>query len=366
MSPDHDERDDEYEEDEAPRSIFSAVWFRVVLVVLALGVVGAVAIPYVLDVVQAPPTTTASTSSPPVTDGAGARAVTTPAEPAKPLSPTAVPQAAPPTPVTPKPAPPSPAAEKPAPPAKAATSVKATEAAKPTEPVSRPKPAKPVQQARVSEAAKSSGQSSASAPARPPAASSERAARPAAPAGANGDYFVQVGAFKDEAMAKRVAARLRESNYPVVESVKRTASAAPPAEPPRPAAPRSSPAAQGGDRYDVLVSGGAASEINTKLAAKGLASEPLGDGVRIRPSLPLRDAVALSKDLGSEGFKVQVKRGGPGGGEPVAPAASVSSEATKVLYRVRVGGYPDRDTAQAALRDLREKGHDGFIAKGRD
>jgi hypothetical protein len=51
MSPDRDARftpedpDDDFDEDEAPRSIFSATWFRVVLVLLAIGVVGAVAVP---------------------------------------------------------------------------------------------------------------------------------------------------------------------------------------------------------------------------------------------------------------------------------------------------------------------------------
>jgi outer membrane biosynthesis protein TonB len=375
MTPDHDERDDEYLEDEAPRSIFAATWFRVVLVVLVLGVVGAIAVPYVLSVVQAPPTTTASTASPPGSQSAGARAVTTPAEPAKPLPPTAVPSAPPPTPATPKPAPASPSADKPSEPKPAVTapepprpamSAKAAESAKPAAPVKAMESAKPPAPAKVAE---STRRAPAAESARP--SESVKSAERARTAGArsttaDGDYFVQVGAFGDEAVAKRVAGRLRESGYPVVESVKRTATSAP-VEPPRPASPRASTAAQG-DRYDVLVSGGAAAEINTKLAAKGLATEPAGDGVRIRPSLPLRDAVALSKDLGSEGFKVQVRRGGGGGSEPVATAASVSSGTTggAVLHRVRVGGYPDRAAAQAALRELSEKGFDGFIAKGRD
>jgi hypothetical protein len=350
MSPDHDERDDEYLEDEAPRSIFAATWFRVVLVVLVLGVIGAVAVPYVLNVVQAPPTTTASTAAPPGSGSPGARAVTTPAELAKPPSPTAVPTAPPPTPATPKSAPPAPAAEKPTGPKPAATA--------------KTEPAKPAASARVAE---STSRPQAAERARPaePARAAERTAvaRSAAAATSAGEYFVQVGAFKDEAMAKRVAARLRESNFPVVESVKRAPGSAP-VEPSRPPAPRASTAAQG-DRYDVLVSGG--TEINTKLAAKGLATEPAGEGVRIRPSLPLRDAVALSKDLGSEGFKVQVRRGGAAG-EPVGPAPSTASVASggATLHRVRVGGYPDRAAARAALRELREKGHDGFIAMGRD
>jgi hypothetical protein len=31
-----------------------------------------------------------------------------------------------------------------------------------------------------------------------------------------------------------------------------------------------------------------------------------------------------------------------------------------------VGGYPDRSAAQAALRELQEKGFQPFIAKGRE
>lgn len=177
-----------------------------------------------------------------------------------------------------------------------------------------------------------------------------------------GEYFVQVGAFKDAETAKRLAARLRERNYPVEESVKQLGSAA--ADAPRP--PVRAPAAGAPDRYDVIVSGGSVTDINTKLSAKGLASEPAGEGVRIRPSLPLRDAVALSKDLGSEGFKVQVRRGGSGSTE-LAPAVSTSTGPSgQTLYRVRVGGYPDRATAQRVLRELEGSGYQPFIAKGRE
>jgi hypothetical protein len=188
--------------------------------------------------------------------------------------------------------------------------------------------------------------------------STEKKASPkkatAAKSAGNGDYYVQVGAFRDRSTAQRVAARLREQNYPVDESVKRTGDA--PSASPRPApAPRATtPAGSGSDRYDVIVSGGSATEINTRLAAKGLASEPAGDGVRIRPSLPLRDAVALSKDLGSEGFKVQVRRGGGGAAVTAEPAPSAAPSVDRgiggeTLYRVRVGGYPDRASSKLVI-----------------
>src|SRR5439155_11516673 len=77
-----------------------------------------------------------------------------------------------------------------------------------------------------------------------------------------------------------------------------------------PAASAANPA--GADQYDVFVSGLSAAELNERLAAKGLAAEPAGSGAVIKPSLPLRDAVALSKDLAVEGLKVQVRRAGGG------------------------------------------------------
>jgi len=226
----------------------------------------------------------------------------------------------------------------------------------------------------VAAAPKPSAQRAAAAKKDPAASPGDRPAgarqAPAAKASEGGDYFVQVGAFKEEEAAKRVATRLRDQNYPVEESVRRVGGGgvAPSA------APRSTPratAASGPDRYDVIVSGGSASEINSKLAAKGLASEAAGDGVRIRPSLSLRDAVALSKDLGGDGFKVQVRRGSSAGAptaEP-APAPAVTSSETgggQTLYRVRVGGYPDRAAAVTVQRELQEKGYQPYIAKGRE
>ena len=187
--------------------------------------------------------------------------------------------------------------------------------------------------------------------------------------GEGGDWFVQVGAFKDQATAKRTAARLRDMNYPVEESVKRlnAGGSAAPAAAPRPAV-RPTSAAGGPDRYDVLVSGGSAGDINARLAAKGLASEPATDGVRIRPSLSLRDAVALSKDLGTDGFKVQVRRAGVTAlaPEPAPVMAARPAEDGETLYRVRVGGYADRAAAQRVQRELTDKGFQPFIARGRE
>src|SRR5438552_15388740 len=47
-NPDYEEPDEQYEL-EPPRSIFAARWFRVILVVAVIGVIAAVAVPYVLE-----------------------------------------------------------------------------------------------------------------------------------------------------------------------------------------------------------------------------------------------------------------------------------------------------------------------------
>ena len=383
MSPDRDSRftqedpEDDFDEEEAPRSIFAATWFRVVLVLLGIGVVGAVAVPYVIDVVNPPMAPPKIATAPPTPSPAPA-----PAAPASTPPPAAV--TAPPS----SPAPPS-ASAKSSPPSDGAgsrtTSAPAPKTATPAVTAEAPKPAPPARKEPVRETPRSDAPERSVAKSAPAEKAAPKKAAVAARATDNGDYFVQVGAFKDQAMAMTVAARLRQQNYSVVESVVRigggtaSATAARPTPPPAPApAPRVAAAVQAGpDRYDVIVSGASTADMNTKLTAKGLASEPAGEGVRIRPSLPLRDAVALSKDLGSEGFRVQVRRAG--GSEPPAPAPAPAAPAApprpapsapdgegQTLYRVRVGGYPDRAAAQAALRELQERGFQPFIAKGRE
>src|SRR2546427_9005123 len=51
-------------EDEGRRSIFSALWFRAILVVIVLGVVAAVAVPYVLELANQPAPKTAAIGKP--------------------------------------------------------------------------------------------------------------------------------------------------------------------------------------------------------------------------------------------------------------------------------------------------------------
>ncbi len=341
MNPDdieHDAPDPDSYESEPPRSIFSALWFRAVLVVIVVGVVAALAVPYVLEWV-----------SPPPPGATAARLDSAPASAAAPMT-----AAAP----TPDPsASEKPAAESPAPPSASAPT------ATPLAPALRQEAEKPAPHATAPPAEKPAKPAMAKKPAKP--APVEKAAKPARriakavakpPAPAGGTFFVQVGAFKDEAHAGRVAMRLREAKFTVQEStttVGATASAAP--------APAASEAVA--DRYDVFVSGAAVADINAKLAAKGLATEPAATGVVVKPPLPLRDAVALSKDLAVQGFKVQVRRAGGPAPAPEPQPAAAGGGAT--LHRVRVGPYADRASAAAALDALREKGYkDSFIARG--
>src|SRR5438552_72718 len=152
-------------------------------------------------------------------------------------------------------------------------------------------------------------------------------------------------------------------------------SAAPPAPPASmpsapsvtaPAAPSASGPTTGSDKYDVYVSGGVPAELNAKLAAKGLSAEQSSAGLVVRPSLPLRDAVALSKDLAVEGLKVQVRRSGGGSPAPAAPSPSTPSAPAPsgdTFYRVRVGPYDARADATSAMHDLEKRGYKPFLAR---
>jgi cell division septation protein DedD len=185
-------------------------------------------------------------------------------------------------------------------------------------------------------------------------------------AGATSEWWVQVGAFRDENTAKNLAAKLREQNYMVARSrIGGGARKSATLDKSAPAASTSNPA--GADQYDVFVSGLSADELNTRVAGKGLSAEPSGTGVVLKPSLPLRDAVALSKDLATDGYKVQVRRASATGASAPRtadkrPVPAASSGDT--LYRVRVGAFSDRATAMSTLRELEAKGYKPFIARG--
>jgi hypothetical protein len=183
-------------------------------------------------------------------------------------------------------------------------------------------------------------------------------------------YWVQVGAFKDVDTANRVAAKLRDMNLRVELSELRagggTAAAAPPAPAPGAPAAAPEPPKSESDRYEVVASGPSPAEVSAKLAAKGLASQPTPDGAVITPSLPLGEAIALSKDLSGDNLKIRVRRVGAPPAAPAPPpreAAEKPAPAGDTLHRVRVGGFPDRTAAVTALRDLESKGYKPFLVR---
>jgi cell division protein FtsN len=218
----------------------------------------------------------------------------------------------------------------------------------------KPAPAKP-------EAKSETAPATATKPTTPrQAAAKATSPQPAAVAG--GPYWVQVGAFKDPETAKRVATKLREENFKVEESLKRVGGSSSAAAAPAVKAPA---VASTSDQYDVFVTGMSVEDLNRRLAGKGLSAETSGGGVVVKPSLPLRDAVALSKDLAVEGFKVQVRRAGgstAAASSPAAPAAP--TEGGQALHRVRVGSFSDKAAALAAARELEAKGYKPYIARG--
>jgi len=151
--------------------------------------------------------------------------------------------------------------------------------------------------------------------------------RPKAVAPTRGEYWIQVGAFTDSANAARLAARLTAENYPVQRfSFDRPIVGT----------------------HEVFVVGASQSEVSEKIPVKDYRAEEVGGEVVIRPALPLKDAVGLSKELARQGFTVKIRR----------------SKSTANFHVVRVGGYPDRQRAQAAQKDLAGKGFSGFIVKG--
>jgi len=330
--PQDDLEDDEQRfEDEGRRSIFSALWFRAILVVVVLGVVAAVAVPYVLELANQPP------AKPTV----AARPENPPPAPMVPQSP----PAEAPSPQAP-PASPAPAMEKPP------TAERPPALEKP--PVAEKAPTPGPEKAAPAPSRKADTRSAAvaneSTTPRPKATS------PAPSMQGQGAYFVQVGAFKSQDTAKRLATRLRELKYNVEDTAAssgaKTTTSAP--------APSGSSA---GDKYDVYVMGGTTGDINAKLGPKGLTSEPSAGGVVVKPSLPLRDAVALSKDLAVDGLKVQVRRSSAGVAPAPAGAAASVAPGSDGLYRVRVGPFDDRATATSTMRELEQRGYMPFIAR---
>jgi SPOR domain len=300
---------DDHDEVDQPRSILSAMWFRAVLVVVVLGVVALLAVPHVLDMVNAPPPR----------QSASVKLAPSPA----------IPPAVQPTPAPSPERATSPQQAVPTPPPQPTEMAKATESpsAKPTE----EQATKPTKSGPAEAVGKVVDGQSGDKPTR-------------------GTYWVQVGAFRDAAAAQKLAERLRAENYSVTETVKRGG-----------AAPKASAGGEAGDRYNVFVSGLAPTELTTKLSAKGLGADVVAGGAVIKPSLSLREAVALSRDLTADGLQVQVRRAGRTEAASAAAPAPASGDG---YHRVRVGGFSERGAAVAVAKELEGKGYRPFVARG--
>ncbi|MBI4591483.1 MAG: SPOR domain-containing protein [Candidatus Rokubacteria bacterium] len=300
MSPERDDYEEEEEfEEEPPRSIFAATWFRVLLVVIVLAVAGVFAVPYVLEWYGPSP-------KPPVVVGKPSQA-----PPAK--APAPEPLTLAPPPVGAPAAPPAPAAPSAVPPAKPQV------AQEPDKPTPKPSAGEP-------------------APVRPPSRPAEkpaqRTAKPAvgepATTPSRGDYWVQVGAFGEAANAARLAGQLTDQKY----SVQRATVTRP---------------GGGAGGNEVFVAGASQRDLYDKVKDKGYRVDAVKGGAAVRPPLPLREAVALSRELAEAGMEAKIRRVGGG---------------TTTVHVVRVGGFRDRQEAEAARKELVGKGVPGFVVKG--
>src|SRR5207302_2022723 len=240
---DHDYDDPDYGE-EIPRSVFSTTWFRALLVVVVLAVVGVLALPYLLDWVG-PTRLTPAVKGPVVSVPSPPRPAAQPdgAQPAPPVAPSpggprVVANTSEPKTERSAPAPP-PAPDKMAR-APGRTEPAAVEMSKPE----IPKPAPAVEQVRP-DATKGSRVAKAPAPG--------RAAKTQLVAVSGGPYWVQVGAFHAEAHARALAARLHGADFPAEVVAGGGGASAARAEP-----ATSTPA---GDKYDVFVSGTSSEDV---------------------------------------------------------------------------------------------------------
>jgi cell division protein FtsN len=193
VSPDRPEPDDFLEDEEqeeyGQRSIFATGWFRAVLVLLVLAVVGVIAVPLIGGWFEPTP--------PP-------KVITKPSEP-PPSTLVPVPSTPPPASQTPSAAAP-PAAPPPA--AAPAPAVQPPPTSPPAVSSPAPAPARPeMPPASTPKAAEKTKAPERTAAVTPP---SKSATKPAAP---SGNYWVQVGAFKESGNAEGLVRKLRSEGF---------------------------------------------------------------------------------------------------------------------------------------------------------
>ncbi|HZP36899.1 MAG TPA: SPOR domain-containing protein [Methylomirabilota bacterium] len=196
MSPERPEDDDFLEDEEqeeyGQRSIFATGWFRAVLVLLVLAVIAVIAVPLIGGWFEPTPPPPKLSSSPPATAPPPAPAPSAPKTETPPPAATPTVPSTPPAAQAPTSTPP-PAVSAPAPPASTPPSPSSSTASGPTGERSAEK-APPTK-----------------APERTASAPSKSAARSAG----SGNYWVQVGAFKESRNAEGLARTLRAQGFPV-------------------------------------------------------------------------------------------------------------------------------------------------------
>ena len=324
---------EEDEQDEiARRSIFSAGWFRALLVLTVLAIVVVVSLPYLLNWLEPTPGPPIR-PQPKVTE----QAPPPPSTPSPPSSPTETKPSTPPA--APAPTAPAPATKSEGPPAPPAAPAQPEPPKTAQATPAVPAPSAPA--AKTAPAAKA--ESKASATRSIPAES-----------GSSGGYWVQVGAFVEEKNAEALSKQLKSENFPVtISRISRGGGA------PAPAAAPASPDGSGGQNQ-LFITGSTADAVNAALKGKGTAQAVKG-GLVVNPSYDLETAMSLSSALKKEGFKVVIRRVK----SAAAPAPAPSNGGGVMIYHVvRVGGYPDRAKALQVRSELDAKGHPGFLAQG--
>jgi len=331
-NPEQDEYLDEDERDDiAQRSIFSAGWFRALLVLTVLAIVVVVSLPYLLNWLEPTPTTAPKPQT--------KASEPAPAAPAAPASTTGT---APPA----KP-------ETTAPPATAQTEAPKPAPAAPT-PADRPLGTAPLP-AAPAQAPPAAAKAAPAKPeaVKPPVAAAAPKRVPAPAPAAGGSYWIQVGAFVQERNAESLAKTLRAEQFPVeIARLSRGGGGA--------SAPAPAKAAEPGGQNQLVITGSTPDAVNAALKGKGTAQVVKG-GIVVNPSYDLETAMSLSSALKKEGFKVVIRRA-KSGAVP-APAAPATGGGT-TYHVVRVGGFADRAKALQARADLEAKGHAGFLTQG--
>ena len=173
-----------------------------------------------------------------------------------------------------------------------------------------------------------------------PAALSKTAAVAPAKSTSSGNYWIQLGAFKDAKNADVLAKAVRGDGFavqvtPITKGAAETNGAAV-------------------QQHEVFVTDARVEKVNAALKGRGT-GQPAAGGIAVRPAFSLQEAMTVSKRLTDEGLKVVIR---PAGG-PARPHPGSGHALRRARRRLS-----DRSSAVAARDELAAKGHRGFLAEG--